>query len=97
MSQEVDFLRTIYTNVAQSNERARMEEARDTPVIMVLDPPSLPPRPDSRRIAVFGTMGLLMGATLGIGVALLLDLRDRLGASGNEFGAPKSELQAKLT
>jgi uncharacterized protein involved in exopolysaccharide biosynthesis len=75
---EVDFLRTILTSVSQSNERARMDEARDTPVIMIIENPSLPSKPDSRGFAKFGALAIVVGGILGLGWGLLEDMRDRL-------------------
>jgi uncharacterized protein involved in exopolysaccharide biosynthesis len=77
ISQEVDFLRTIYINVSQSNERARMEEARDTPVLMIVERPNLPPKADPRGLARFGALALILGGLIGIGIGFAQDLRDR--------------------
>lgn len=80
LQSEVDFLRTIFTSVSQSNERARMDEARDTPVIMIIENPSLPPKPDSRGFARFGVLAMIVGGLLGIGLGLFRDLHDRRSA-----------------
>lgn len=77
MQTEVDFLRTILTSVSQANERARMDEARDTPVIMVIENPSLPPKADSRGFARFGALAIIVGGLLGIGIGLVADMRAR--------------------
>ncbi len=84
LQNEVDFMRTILTGVSQANERARMDEARDTPVIMVIESPSLPPKPDSRGIARFGIVAIIVGGLLGIVIGLVADMRDhrRLSRAG---------------
>jgi uncharacterized protein involved in exopolysaccharide biosynthesis len=81
MSQEVDFRRTVYNTVSQSNERARMDEVRDTPVITIIERPSLPSRPDSRGLLQFGIVALLLGGFAGVGIAFLRDMMRRRRAS----------------
>ncbi|HKO13743.1 MAG TPA: Wzz/FepE/Etk N-terminal domain-containing protein [Acidobacteriaceae bacterium] len=70
----------IYTSVAEAYEKARIEEARDTPVITVVESPMLPARADR---APYARM-MLAGAMLAFLVAGLLgkraDHREALGA-----------------
>jgi len=77
LSQEVEFLRSVRNTVAQAHEKARMDEARDTPVITVIEKPNLPARPDSRGLAKFGLAALIVGGLLGIAVGFTLDLFQR--------------------
>lgn len=71
MARDVAFRQTVYSGVAQANERARMDEVRDTPVITVVDQPSLPAEADGRGRLRFGLLAGILGgfAALGIGVA----------------------------
>jgi uncharacterized protein involved in exopolysaccharide biosynthesis len=74
MEQHVDFLRGIFTTVSQTHERARMDEARDTPVIVVVENPNLPSRPDGRGLIKFGALALVLGGLLGIALGFLRDV-----------------------
>ena len=85
MTQEVDFRRTVYTTVSQSNERARMDEVRDTPVITVIDAPNLPARPDPTGRVKFGLISAVFGGFAGIGIGFLRDLLRRQ----REIGDPQ--------
>jgi uncharacterized protein involved in exopolysaccharide biosynthesis len=88
MSQEVDFRRTVYNTVSQTNERARMDEVRDTPVITIIERPSLPAKPDSRGLVQFGLVSLLLGGLAGVGIAFAGDMMRRRRASFDpEFAA----------
>jgi uncharacterized protein involved in exopolysaccharide biosynthesis len=56
----------IYTSVAQAYEQARIDEARDTPGLRIIEPPVAPITRDPRGLAralVFGTLvgGVIMG------------------------------------
>jgi uncharacterized protein involved in exopolysaccharide biosynthesis len=62
-----------------------MEEARDTPVIMIIEKPSLPSRPDPRGVGKFGALAGICGLLLGIGAGVLLDLRDRRRGSADSY------------
>lgn len=37
-----------------------MEEARDTPVLMIIEKPNLPPKPEPRGIAKFGALAIIL-------------------------------------
>lgn len=56
--------------------QTRIGEARDTPVIAVIDAGEAPVRADPRRLVVMPTLGLFCGAVLGIALALGLAARD---------------------
>ena len=62
----------VFTSLMQAREQASMDAAHNTPVISLIDPPSLPYRPDSRLLAikiVLGGLGALLLACV-IGLAL---------------------------
>jgi len=78
LQRNADLKRALYTTVSQQYEEARMQEARNVPVLTVLEPPNLPIKksgPPRRFIVV-------VGAAFGLALALLLpslsSLRDRL-------------------
>ncbi len=74
----------VFTSLTQSYEESRIREVRDTPVISIVEPPTLPVRPASR----FRVLGTLLGAMVGVLVGSLLAfvsealLRLRTGGSG---------------
>jgi uncharacterized protein involved in exopolysaccharide biosynthesis len=49
LQRDLDLKRDIYLSVARSLEEARMNEVRDTPLLSVIDQPSVPSRPTSPR------------------------------------------------
>lgn len=71
LQREVMFQQQVVTGLAQQYEDARIREVRDTPVITVIDRPSLPvladPRGRGRIIAVF----TFLGAVAGLAVVIL--------------------------
>jgi uncharacterized protein involved in exopolysaccharide biosynthesis len=50
LSRRVGALSTVFTSLTQSFEKARIEEVRDTPVLTIVDSPSVPALPDSRSV-----------------------------------------------
>ncbi len=73
LTRTADLKRAVYTTVVQQYEEAKIQEARNVPVLTVLSPPTVPVRksgPPRRFIVVSGTLlGLLLALT-----------RDRLAA-----------------
>ena len=87
LTREVVLQQQVYSTLAQAYERAKLEEVRDTPVLTVVQSPEAALRPDSRRLATKGILGLLIGLLLGALIALM---RDRFG---RHEGVPQNELQ----
>lgn len=56
----------VYSSLAQALEQAKIEEVRDTPVITVVEQPTLPLRPDRRGLVKKGLLAVLAGALLGL-------------------------------
>jgi uncharacterized protein involved in exopolysaccharide biosynthesis len=70
LRREVEIQNTVFTMLTNEYEKARIEEARDTPVVQVLDPavpPNLRSRP-KRKLLV------LVGVLLGLGWSSLVAL-----------------------
>ncbi|HXV87335.1 MAG TPA: hypothetical protein VD793_11570 [Gemmatimonadales bacterium] len=82
MQREVTLRQTLYATLAQSFEQSRIEEVRDTPVLTVVETPRLPPRPDSRRLAIKLPLALMVGAVLGVLGAFLRDFFARAAPGG---------------
>lgn len=68
----------VYTTLAQAYEDVRMREVRDTPVITIVEPPSVDARPASRGRLKLVFLGLMVGATIGVMLTLLLEWVRRL-------------------
>jgi uncharacterized protein involved in exopolysaccharide biosynthesis len=70
LKRAVEVQTTVYTMLVSEYEKARIEEARDTPVVQVLDPavpPNLRSRPKRKLL-------LLVGVLLGLGWSTLVAL-----------------------
>lgn len=65
LQRRVSLNQQLYTTLSESYQQARIDEVRNTPVITVIVPPELPARPDQRRLALRGVLGLLLGGVLG--------------------------------
>lgn len=78
MEREVAFRQAIYTAVAQSYEQARVEEARNTPTISIVEPALLPGRQDPRRGGLkSGLLGLVVGLSLALMIVVFRDFFGR--------------------
>lgn len=69
LARDVELRQAVYTTVAQANEQARINEVRDTPVITVIDPPSLPSQPEGRGRTKGGALALILGGLAGLVMA----------------------------
>jgi uncharacterized protein involved in exopolysaccharide biosynthesis len=81
LQREVARRSDIYTSLAEAEERARIEEVRDTPAITVVEPATLPMTPDIRN----GVRDVLLGAIAGMLVGIVLAFgRERVRESQAE-------------
>lgn len=74
LERRVEVLSSVLSSLNQSYEQARIEEARDTPVLTLVEPPREPALPDRRPLAQWavGTIVLALLVSVGTLVALLL-------------------------
>ena len=70
---DVDLRQQMQLTLAQSYERAKIDEVRDTPVITVIDQPDLPVNPDARGRIKKIAVSFFVGAVLGINLAFVLE------------------------
>lgn len=70
LEREVSLRQQLYTVLAESFERAKIDEVRDTPVITVVERPELPARPDRRGLIKWGLVALILGFIGGTVIAL---------------------------
>lgn len=69
LRRQVDLRQQLFTSLAESHQRARIEEVRDIPVITVVDPPAAPARADGPRLLLRVVLGLMLGGMIGTGFA----------------------------
>jgi uncharacterized protein involved in exopolysaccharide biosynthesis len=74
---DVTMQQQVYTSLSQAFEQARIDEVRNTPVLTLVDPPTLPAQPDRRWLLVKGLLALLMGGLVGAFIALARDFLSR--------------------
>jgi uncharacterized protein involved in exopolysaccharide biosynthesis len=89
LQREVEFRQQLYTVLAESYERAKIDEVRDTPVITVVERPELPARPDRRGLVKWGLVSLILGLILGSILALV---REALARTRTDEPAEYAEL-----
>lgn len=81
LERAVTMRQTLYTQLMQAYEQARIEEVRDTPALTTIEAPTLPVLPDRTGIVSKSIVALFVGLTLGICVAfasyLVTDLEQR--------------------
>ncbi len=87
LSREVSSRQQLYITLAQSYEKARIDEIRDTPVITVIEPADLPARPNARWTVVKTFIGALVGCLLAIFVSFVraVAVRNSRGRSRDEI------------
>jgi len=66
LQRDVDFRQQIYTSLAQADEDVRIREVRDTPIITVVEPPSVSARPLPRGRFKAILAGMILAALVGV-------------------------------
>jgi len=72
----------VATSLLQALEQARIEEVRDTPLITVIEPPSMAARPDSRGVVPAVAVAFLFGTVLGVLIVVVFELTSVRRRSG---------------
>jgi uncharacterized protein involved in exopolysaccharide biosynthesis len=100
LQREVTLQQQLFTTLAESFEQAKIEEVRDTPVITVVEAPEAPVRPDPRGLLRNGLLALIVGALLGmvlaIGRAYTVNARSLRLDEATEFDRLRREAMADL-
>jgi uncharacterized protein involved in exopolysaccharide biosynthesis len=100
LQRDVSLQQQLYTSLAESFEQAKIEEVRDTPVISLVEAPEAPVRPDPRGMLRNGLLALIVGALLGmtlaIGRAYTVNARSLRLHEATEFDRLKREAMADL-
>jgi uncharacterized protein involved in exopolysaccharide biosynthesis len=66
LTRVVDDQRQLYLMLLQMYEQARLDEARNTPVITVVEQPEIPARPDPRHWILKESFAVILGALFGV-------------------------------
>jgi len=70
LQRAVNMRQDVYTSLVQALENARLDEARNTPLLTVLETPRARATADRRHLLLKGALALLLGFVLGAGLAL---------------------------
>lgn len=73
LNREISVKQQVFISLAQSYEQSKLAEVRDTPTLMLLEPPDLPLAPDPRHLLQYGVLTFMAGAFLGMMIALVLE------------------------
>lgn len=100
LQRDLNFQQQVYGSLLQAYEDVRIREVRDTPVITVIEAPSVGNNPVGRGARVRVFLGLGIGAFVGVLLALLAGIvarhRQEGSADANEFLSAVAELKTDL-
>jgi uncharacterized protein involved in exopolysaccharide biosynthesis len=100
LERDVSLRQQVFTSLKQSYEEVRMREVRDTPVISLVDQPSVPSKAESRGRGVRTLLGLVGGAGIGALLAIVQGLMTRRRAQGDaaadEFVSEVGEMKGQV-
>jgi capsule polysaccharide export protein KpsE/RkpR len=71
LTRDVSMRQQIYTSLAQAYEQAKIDEVRESSLITIISPPVVPALPNRRGLITRGLTGFLLGALIGIAIALI--------------------------
>lgn len=71
LEREVQRRQQLFNTLSQAYEQARIDEVRNTPVITLVEQPSMPVLASRRRLLTKTFAGMIAGGLLGISIALL--------------------------
>lgn len=101
LQRQVNIRQELFTSLARSLDRARMEQVRSTPLITVLEHPAGSARRNvSTRVRSIAFRGLVFGLVIALGLVFMLELLRRIRTEDRpdyrEFNALKAEALADL-
>jgi succinoglycan biosynthesis transport protein ExoP len=85
LARDVENAQKAYNGAVQRISQSRIESANERPNASVVDEATVPARPSGPRLLVSLAAGGLLGAVLGLGLALLLEVSQRLVRSGEDL------------
>lgn len=100
LQREVTLHQQVYGSIAQAYEEIRMQEARNTPVLTIVEPPVVPTSPRGRGRLKFILLGAMIGGAVGLMssmVSVTVDRRRKAGdAEAIELSRQLSEMRHGL-
>ena len=100
LQREVGLKQQVFTTLTQSYEEVRIREVRDTPVITLVEEPSVPtvPEPAGRLLSIL--LGMLLGGFLGVASATFSESVVRGRRAGDpyadEFSGTLGEIKGEM-
>ena len=92
LQRDVMMRQTVFTTLSQSLEQARIEAARNTPSIRIIERGETPLVPDRRRLLTKTVLAMVVGAGVAFLVAFFREASRREGTTPDE----RFEFQAAL-
>ncbi len=100
MQRDVTLRQQVFASLTQAYEDVRIREVRDTPVITIVDEPSVPAKAEPRGRAIRTLIGFLIGAVLGALLAFVGDMIASRRAEGDpaatEFVSTVGEMKGDM-
>lgn len=100
LQRDVTLKQQVFTSLTQSYEEVRIREVHDTPVISVVETPSVPTLPEPRGRLVRVLFGLIFGALFGAFIAFISGAIARRRQEGDpeadEFVSTLGEVKGKM-
>lgn len=100
LQRDVAIQQQVFTALTEAYEDVRIREVRDTPVITLIESPSVAATPESRGRAMRVLLGLFAGAVFGIALAFIADAMTRVREEGDveadEFVGALGEVKGEI-
>ena len=97
LARNVAMRQSIYTTVAQAYEQAKIQEARDTPGLRVVEPATVPVVPNPRGLGQAAILGLFLGLIVALCISLWAEyLNDVASRDPEELGRFKRTVRDSL-
>lgn len=100
LQRDLDLQQQVYSTLTQSHEEVRIREIRDTPVITIVEPPSVQTLPESRQRVLRILLGFILGAFLGAMIAFGSEAMHRRRREGDveaeEFADTLGEVKGEM-
>jgi uncharacterized protein involved in exopolysaccharide biosynthesis len=87
LMRDVALKQQVFTSLTQSYEEVRIREVRDTPVITVIESPSVPSIPEPRQRAIRVLLGVVVGGIIGLVIAFMSETTARRRKGGDPDAA----------
>lgn len=100
LRRDLAFQQQLYTSLIQAYEEVRIREVRDTPVITVIEAPSVSTNPEGRGRRMRVLLGLAIGGFVGVLITLISGIvahrRNERNPEASEFLGALGELKGEV-